>query len=210
MKNFIEIYENVIPKEICQYFINFFDTQHQLGNTHPGYTGSNSLINKKLKDCMDLDVLNQQLNFHKDEHHLNMVEAYLSLTFNKFLDYMKTYFDGTENKYIDIINNNKPLFKRPNVALMHVYEPPQQGYHRWHCDWQSDAKRLATRMLVGMVYLNDVEEGGETEFYHQKVKIKPKQGTLVVWPAYFTHLHRGNPPISNRKYIINLWAHPIF
>ena len=56
-----------------------------------------------------------------------------------------------------------------------------------------------------MYYLNDVSEGGETEFYHQKVKIKPEKGTLVIFPAYFTHLHKGNVPISNDKYILNFW-----
>jgi hypothetical protein len=61
-------------------------------------------------------------------------------------------------------------------------------------------------MVVGMLYLNDVEEGGETEFLHQKVKIKPSQGTVVVFPTYFTHVHRGNAPISNTKYIINKWG----
>ena len=70
------------------------------------------------------------------------------------------------------------------------------------------APKAANRMLVGMVYLNDVKDGGETEFYYQKLKIKPKRGTLVIWPAYFTHLHRGNKPISNSKYIINMWANP--
>ena len=56
-----------------------------------------------------------------------------------------------------------------------------------------------------MFYLNDVKEGGETEFYHQKIKIKPKAGTLVLFPAGFTHTHKGNMPISNDKYIITTW-----
>jgi len=64
-------------------------------------------------------------------------------------------------------------------------------------------------MVVGMLYLNDVAKGGETEFLHQQVSLKPKQGTLVVWPAYFTHTHRGKPPLSGRKYIINKWGFPV-
>jgi hypothetical protein len=55
-----------------------------------------------------------------------------------------------------------------------------------------------------MVYLNDVDEGGETEFLYQQVKIKPKRGTVVIWPGGFTHLHRGNPPLKN-KYIATGW-----
>ena len=55
-----------------------------------------------------------------------------------------------------------------------------------------------------MVYLNDVEEDGETEFLYQELKLKPKKGRVVIWPGSFTHLHRGNPPRST-KYIATGW-----
>ena len=55
-----------------------------------------------------------------------------------------------------------------------------------------------------MIYLNDVEEGGETEFLYQKRKFKPEKGTVMVWPGAYTHLHRGNPPMSD-KYIATGW-----
>ena len=64
---------------------------------------------------------------------------------------------------------------------------------------------LLSRVLVCMFYLNDVKEGGETEFYFQKLKVKPTKGSLVIFPTYFTHLHKGHIPISNDKYICNLW-----
>ena len=57
-----------------------------------------------------------------------------------------------------------------------------------------------------MFYLNDVQEGGETEFFYQDLKIKPKKGTMVIAPAGFTHTHRGNKPISNDKYILTSWV----
>ena len=56
-----------------------------------------------------------------------------------------------------------------------------------------------------MVYLNDVKEGGETEFQYQKLRVKPKRGTVLIWPGGFTHLHRGNPPLSGDKYIATGW-----
>ena len=56
-----------------------------------------------------------------------------------------------------------------------------------------------------MCYLNDVEEGGETEFLYQSRRIKPKQGTMVICPSSFTHTHRGNPPLKGDKYMINGW-----
>ena len=57
-----------------------------------------------------------------------------------------------------------------------------------------------------MIYLNDVEEGGETEFLYQSIRVAPKAGTLLIWPAGFTHTHRGNPPLSGDKYIATGWV----
>ena len=65
------------------------------------------------------------------------------------------------------------------------------------------------RSLAWMIYLYDVEEGGETEFLYQQLKIKPKRNTFVIWSGSFTHLHRGNPPISGTKYILTGWFTPI-
>ena len=59
---------------------------------------------------------------------------------------------------------------------------PAEGYHVWH-----------------------VEHGGETEFLHQSVRVKPKTGRIVIWPAGFPYAHRGNPPLSGEKYILTSW-----
>ena len=86
-------------------------------------------------------------------------------------------------------------------ALLQVTEPLGGGYHMFHCEnaeWNTN-----NRMLVWMVYLNDVE-GGETEFIYQGTKINPVEGRIVIWPGSFTHLHRGNPP-KNTKYILTGW-----
>tara|TARA_B100001996_G_C18464254_1_gene517342 strand:- start:69 stop:689 length:621 start_codon:yes stop_codon:yes gene_type:complete len=80
---------------------------------------------------------------------------------------------------------------------------PLEGYHHFHAENTAYSPRF--RILAWMIYLNDVEEGGETEFLYQQLKIKPKANTTVIWPAGFTHLHRGNPPISETKYILTGW-----
>ena len=82
--------------------------------------------------------------------------------------------------------------------------PIKGGYSIWHAE--QCAGGGATRSLSWMVYLNDVEVGGETEFLYQGFKQKAKKGTLVIWPAAFTHTHRGNPPYSNEKYVITGWG----
>ncbi len=79
---------------------------------------------------------------------------------------------------------------------------PTQGYHMFHgenINWN-----VSDRTLAWMVYLNDVEEGGETEWLYQQRKIKPTKGTVCIWPGSFTHLHRSNPPMSE-KYIATGW-----
>ena len=79
---------------------------------------------------------------------------------------------------------------------------PKEGYHAFHGEnlgWNTQKRSLAW-----MVYLNDVEEEGETEFLYQELKLKPKKGRVVIWPGSFTHLHRGNPPRST-KYIATGW-----
>lgn len=63
------------------------------------------------------------------------------------------------------------------------------------------------RVLVWMTYLNDVDEAGETEFTHYGVKVTPRKGRTLIWPAEWTHAHRGLPVGAGDKYIITGWFH---
>ena len=58
--------------------------------------------------------------------------------------------------------------------------------------------------------MNDIDEdgAGETEFLYQKLRVPPKENTCIIWPAGFTHPHRGNVVYGNKsKYIITGWFH---
>ena len=83
------------------------------------------------------------------------------------------------------------------------YTPIGGGYHIWH--YENDAMSVASRILTWTIYLNDVEEGGETEFLYQHKRVKAEKGNILIFPASFTHTHRGNPPISGDKYILTGW-----
>ena len=52
-----------------------------------------------------------------------------------------------------------------------------EGYHTWHCE--NAEMKARNRILAFMVYLNDVAEGGETEFLYQKCRFKPEKNTTV-------------------------------
>jgi len=98
------------------------------------------------------------------------------------------------------------------------YYPGQQ--FKEHCDWfdtrsaywQDELRKGGQRSWTAMVYLNDVEEGGTTDFVRLGVSIPPQQGALLLWnnnlpdgtPNYDT-LHAALPVIRGEKYVITKW-----
>jgi len=80
---------------------------------------------------------------------------------------------------------------------------PTQGYHVWHSENPSSLS--SDRILAYSTYLKVPEDGGETEFRHQSYRVKPVVGRTLIWPAGFTHTHRGNPPLDGEKYYITGW-----
>lgn len=85
------------------------------------------------------------------------------------------------------------------------YYKPTAGYHEWHTERTTHLHPSAARHLVFMTYLNDVTDGGETEFYHQGIKVKPEKGKTLIWPADWTHTHRGITSPTQEKYIVTGW-----
>ena len=82
------------------------------------------------------------------------------------------------------------------------YEPGE-GYFNWHCE--RGMTQTHQRGLVFMTYLNDVANGGQTQWLHQKKEVQPKKGTVCFFPAGFTHTHRGNAVYTHDKYIATGW-----
>lgn len=78
-----------------------------------------------------------------------------------------------------------------------------EGYLKWHTE--NSNLRSAHRNLVFMTYLNDIKSNGETEWFHQKIKIKPEKGLTIIWPSDWTHLHRGCVADKEEKIIITGW-----
>ena len=79
---------------------------------------------------------------------------------------------------------------------------PGGGYKKWH--FENGSELFLKRNLVFMTYLNDVENGG-TEFFYQKLTLPAKKGLTVIWPAYWTHLHKGQISKKYEKYIATGW-----
>lgn len=92
------------------------------------------------------------------------------------------------------------------VDMIHIqHYKPNGGYFGWHTERTTNLGNQAGRHLVFMTYLNDVTDAGETEFYHQNIKIQPKKGLTLIWPADWTHTHRGIKSPTQDKYITTGW-----
>ena len=86
---------------------------------------------------------------------------------------------------------------------------PNEGFREYHCE-RSGPGKGNNRILVWMVYLNNVTHRGETEFYFQNHFETPQVGNLLIWPSDWTYLHRGIPSPTQTKYIITGWiSHPV-
>ena len=82
---------------------------------------------------------------------------------------------------------------------------PGEGFFKWHMERSSYKDLNSYRHLVFMTYLNDVTDGGETEWYHQGLAIQPEKGLTVFWPCDWTHVHRGVTSLTQTKYIATGW-----
>ena len=78
------------------------------------------------------------------------------------------------------------------------------GYYRPHVDsFPSPFSTISGRVLAMVIYLNDVDYGGETNFPLHEVAVTPKAGRIVFFPATWTHPHESRVPISSDKWIIS-------
>lgn len=93
-------------------------------------------------------------------------------------------------------------FRMKDLGYQIQRSEPGEFYH-WHTD--VSVLRNAARQYVFIWYLNDVVEGGHTELKYQGRRVKPEQGKLLLFPATWTHYHRGEPVVSNTKYIVTGW-----
>lgn len=90
-----------------------------------------------------------------------------------------------------------------NANLQH-YEPGM-SYDGEHCEHGSD-EDTCCRVLAWMIYLNTVSDGGGTRFWQQKTRANAVQGTMLVWPASWTHSHSGIVSPTEHKYILTGWC----
>jgi len=187
--NFIEVYKNVYSNDFCNEVIKFYD---YVENQKLTYDRSHEGVEQSLHKS-DKTFFYPQ-NFYK----LSNADPLIN---NTFLDiFWNKCYKEYANKYSII----KDCASHRIYGARIQKTKPGEGYHTWHCE--ATDRESATRLLVWSVYLNDDFEAGETEFLYQHYRYKPQKGDCIIFPAAFTHTHRGNPPIGGDKYIITGWV----
>ena len=194
-EGFIGVFDNAVDNFKCDKIIEHF---HLVNNNK--LTRTRQQLNPQIKKT-EKDTLNYFLS----QDVSNADQTIISKTDNWILDEFKKSVWSCYNLYVDKFGVIDDLGKHSlSNAVKIQMSLPGQGYHMWHCE--SDCMRTSHRLALVLLYLNDVEDGGETEFLYQSLRIKPKKGTVIICPADFTHTHRGNPPLRSDKYIITTWV----
>ena len=173
---------NELCKKIIQFFENNSDLQMQ-GITAKG-------VNLKVKKTIDIPVNPKNLNDPKFE----VIKLYINELLKCFLDYQEQWpFLKNMLKTIDLTGFNIQKYSEgDHFAKIHSERTSFNNLHR---------------LFAWMTYLSDVNDGGQTNFSHYGIKIKPKIGKTLIWPAEWTHAHTGEILKSGTKYIVTGWIH---
>ena len=182
IEQFIGIFSNVMNDEVCAAFVKWFN-----------------IVSEQKLTLSSMEDSGMPIEFRKDElihipSGLNNDSFPSSLLHQLWKDMLGYY--GIYQKAFFI---NRKLtshgFKIHRVL-------PAGGFHVWH---HEHAFNSPYRVLAWHLTLEAPTSGGETEFLFQSLKIKPRVGQLLIWPAGFTHQLRGNPPLEGQKTYMTGW-----
>jgi|TARA_R100000008_G_scaffold37774_1_gene21525 hypothetical protein len=182
----IAVFDGYIPEKLCKDAINLFEQK------------------KKFKEVFSREMSENANLLQKSDEQLYLQHD--NLTFwEKDIKTMIVNFDLAFRFYIKKIALAEQYpegFHYTNFKIQKTQ--PGGGYHMWHLEHQNRGD--ANRVLVFTIYLNDIKDGGETEFLHQNIRVQPKTGRIVIFPAGYPYIHRGNPPLKEEKYILTSWV----
>jgi hypothetical protein len=182
LENFIGQY--YLPDiSVCDEIIDFFEINQEVS---PGVcrSGEDILVDKTIKDCYQTVLKSTD----------NLYGAYTSSLQACCDSYIESF---PFSNYYSPFTIVKPINIQKYL--------PGQAFNMFHSERTSSHPNDSSRHLVFMTYLNNVDDGGETEFYHQNLLIKPKKGLTLIWPADWTYTHRGLPSHTETKYIVTGW-----
>ena len=183
-EDFIGSYSNFIDSFLCKNIIDTFDYYQNIGAVFC----SGEQFNNTCAGRFDWSIDLREMQAHMPD---------------RPAEYLNQELGNAWNEYSIIFGNLRGTVPYYSLSQKVQKTPTGGGYHNWH--HENGTERYSQRVAVWMIYLNDDYEGGETEFLYYKKRIKPERGKLLIWPAGYTHTHRGNMVLSGNKYILTGW-----
>ena len=176
---------NIENDKLCNEIIKFFEdhkSMQRVGITALGY-------DPKHKKTTDMTITPSNLKDQK----FSLFNSYFSLLKDCFLDY--------RNQYPFLKHE---FFNRTHIGNFNVqkYNP---GDHFSNLHSERVSLDSLHRLFAWMTYLNNVDDGGTTNFEYYDIKVKPEIGKTLIWPSEWTHAHTGSILKSGTKYIITGW-----
>jgi hypothetical protein len=188
-ENFVGVYDGYFTDAFCDELIAHFEWRDKDNATY----GRDDAEKTKKDQALNLNPLTfKELTFMRTN-----LQGYMT-------EFNDTFWNVCYKDYL----SQYSVLADYNKHTIYTYKiqrtEPAGGYHVWHCeDGEIEHSR---RTGVYILYLNDVEEGGETEFLYLSKRISPKKGRLIIFPPNYPWAHRGNPPLSGTKYILTGWT----
>ena len=191
-KDFIGVYENVLDESCINQYFHYWNDMECCGEIMPRTRPSHETKDKSLVIIPSSGSDNYIVRGTSSINVRNIATSFIDRFWLYYHQYAQTY---------SILSQHE----KHNIFYVKMQKTsPGEGYHIWHSE--TLGRNESNRILAFTYYLNDVEEGGETEFLYYPRRIKPVKNTLVIFPAAFTHTHRGNQPLSGEKFILTGWV----
>jgi prolyl 4-hydroxylase len=176
------------PLSICDELIAYFESNKNKQKKGATVSGENTDI----KNSVDINMSPKEIKLPGNE----VFEEYFNNLFSCYKDYTTQWpflMGFAEN--LEIADFNLQRY--------------QTGQHFQSLHTERSSLGTLHRIFAWMTYLNDVdrEEGGSTFFSHYDLEIQPKKGLTLIWPAEWTHAHKGSLLHADSKYIITGWMH---
>ena len=208
MGDLIYIREDCLPADLCKHIIKKFEDSQDKAS---GVSGGG--LNHSVKKSTDL-MIHSQLG---DEEWSYIYDYLREDLLHSLVEYLREYpwrtITGDYSSQLSLVRTAQGRFGAtrqggPHMQMQRYVD--EEGYYAWHYENDINEPSMRDRQMAFMWYLNDVSGGGETEFRFQKKKVEPRAGSAVIFPAFWTHTHRGNPPSKGQiKYIITGWIESV-